>query len=70
MKSVAITEEYSHGAVSFEHGDGWIKPWRLVFEQKQLFYPEDGLMSTAEAAAGVRLRFETDADTVVLEVEP
>lgn len=70
MERIEVTPEFVQGAVSFERGDGWIKPWRLVFEQKELFYPEDGLMRTAEAAAGVRLRFETDADAVVLEVEP
>ncbi len=65
-----ITPEWVQGAVSLETGDGWIKPWRIVFDEKELFYPEDGLANRAEMAAGVRLRFETDARSLALDVEP
>jgi hypothetical protein len=70
MARIKLTPQWVEGAVSFEKGQGWIKPWRLVFGQKDLFYPEDGLANAAEMAAGVRVRFETDAASAVLEVEP
>jgi hypothetical protein len=70
MARIALTPEWVQGAVSVEQGDGWIKPWRLVYQQRELFYPEEGLASSAEQAAGVRLRFETDAASVALDVEP
>jgi lysophospholipase L1-like esterase len=70
MKTVDMLPEYVEGAVSLEGGPGWVKPWRIVFELQELFYPEDGLQATAQKASGVRLRFETDAETVALQVEP
>lgn len=70
MKSVGISPQYVHGAISLESGPGWVKPWRIAVELKELFYPEDGLQATAEKASGVRLRIETNADTVGLQVEP
>ena len=70
MKTVGISPEYVQGAVSFERGPGYVKPWRIIFEQRDLFYPEDGLQASAESASGVRLRFETDADGVALQVGP
>lgn len=70
MDAVPITAEYVAGAVSLEQGDGWVKPWRLVHAQKELFYPEDGLGVSAQKTACVRLRFETGAAAVALRVEP
>jgi hypothetical protein len=70
MAEIAVTPEWVQGAVSFEQRDGWIKPWRLVFERRELFYPSQGLGSAAEKAAGVRLRFETDSSVVTLNIEP
>ncbi len=62
MKPVAITEEYFHGAVSFEHGDGWIRPWRLPFAQLKLFPSNDDLLVVhAGQPTGVRLRLKTDS---------
>ena len=26
-----------HGAVSLEEGDGWVRPWRIPFDQRLLF---------------------------------
>ena len=26
-----------YGALSFERGEGWIKPWRIPFDQRLLF---------------------------------
>ena len=70
MNAVPITSEYVAGAVSLEQGDGWIRPWRLVHAEKELFYPEDGLTFNAGKTPGVRVRFKTSAPAVTLHVEP
>ena len=69
MNAVPITAEYIEGAVSLEEGD-YLRPWRLVLAEKELFYPEDGLMAKARIPAGVRVRFETGAPAVTLRVKP
>jgi lysophospholipase L1-like esterase len=61
-----------HGAVSLEWGDGWVRPWRIPFEQQVLFgtqNPSDRLLSRAKMPAGVRIAFLTDSTTVGCEVE-
>ncbi len=71
MSRHPVVPELFQGAVSFETGDGWIKPWRLPFANIELFpSPGDALKSTAERAAGVRLRFRSASATVGLEVVP
>lgn len=71
MNRLAVVPELFQGAVSFETGAGWLKPWRLPFARIDLFpSPGDALKSTAERAAGVRLRFRTASTTVGLEVVP
>lgn len=68
MQTLAPTEDLFEGAVSFERGDGWIKPWRLPLDQLRLFPPDDGIVPHAETAAGVRLRFAVECPTVGLAV--
>lgn len=67
---IRIDESMFEGAVSCEVGDGWLRPWRLPFNQLALFPPEDGIQARAIFAAGVRLRFATDAQEVALGVVP
>jgi len=67
MEPTAL-ENLVEGAVSIEPGDGWIKPWRLPYTQRRLFPPDDGIVMTAEAPAGVRLRFATDSPRLELAV--
>ena len=45
-----------------------LKPWRLPFDQIQLFHPE--LVIRAEKCAGVRLRFLTNSTTITLQLAP
>jgi lysophospholipase L1-like esterase len=49
------------GAVSLEHGPGWIQPWRIPYEERELF-PQD-LTARAILAAGVRVVLVTDSRT-------
>lgn len=67
-KYVRVDESMVEGAVSCEMGEGWIRPWRLPFARLDLFPDVEGLQLRAKFAAGVRLRFATDADAFALEV--
>ena len=70
QKLIRIDESMLEGAISCEAGDGWIRPWRLPFEQRSLFPPEDGIQARAMMAAGVRLRFATDSSCLALHLVP
>ena len=62
-----------YGTVSLEQGDGWVKPWRIPFEQRVLFGKLSGpdrLLSRAGMPSGVRIAFFTDSKTVGCELEP
>jgi hypothetical protein len=64
-----ITEAMVQGAVSFERGDGWVCPWRIPFEERELFPPK-GMADRTAIAAGIRLRVTTDTTNIGLETEP
>ena len=71
MQQVPIDPRYFEGAISLEHGDGWLKPWRLPFDDLALFpTPGDSLVQRAENSSGVRLRFETSATELGLDFLP
>lgn len=70
VKTVRIDPTMFEGAVSFEFGDTWIKPWRLPFCELSLFPPDDALPLRAEMAAGVRLRISTDSRGLGLRLVP
>ena len=62
-----------HGALSFERGDGWVKPWRIPFEQRLLFGKtsvDDMMLSRAGMPAGVRIVFRSDTQTVEGRIDP
>jgi lysophospholipase L1-like esterase len=62
-----------YGAISFERGEGWIKPWRIPFEQRLLFgriSPPDMMLSRAGMPAGVRISFHSDTDSLAGQLEP
>lgn len=69
MKNLPLQEEWFHGAVSLEHRQVGIKPWRIPFRDHDL-YPPDGIGGKAEICSGVRLRLTTDSGTFVLWFEP
>ena len=71
MKQIPITEDLIYGAISLNRSPDWIEPWRLPYEERALYpSPGDVLLERAATAAGVRLRFTTDATTVGLATEP
>lgn len=67
MKSIQPDETYFEGAISFERGEDFIRPWRIPFEEVALYEPWDRVPDKASRASGVRLRFETDSPIIELE---
>ena len=62
-----------YGAISLERGEGWLKPWRLPFEERVLYAkldPTDLLLARASMPAGVRIVFQSDTETLGGELEP
>ena len=71
MKSLEIQETYFQGQVSLEKGDGWMRAWRLPFEELRLFpSPGDALAGRAGTGAGVRVRVRTKARQIGLRLLP
>lgn len=67
MQEIKIEAAFFQGIVSLEYGSGWIRPWRLPIEEKNLFMSEQqSLIACARESAGARLRFETNAETITL----
>ncbi|MGF1484368.1 MAG: SGNH/GDSL hydrolase family protein [Opitutales bacterium] len=67
MKTVPIEPPYIHGAVSLEPKAGGLKPWRIPYQEKTLFAPDEGVPDRAMKPAGVRLRFRTNSPTIQLK---
>lgn len=58
MKEIPSIESYVRGAVSIERVETGIRPWRLPFREKQLYFPV--LVERAACQSGVRISFESD----------
>lgn len=69
MKTLHPDESFFHGAISFEKGDDYIRPWRLPFDELALHQPHGNLPDKAGRAAGVRLRFKTNSPVIELGVK-
>lgn len=71
---IRITPEFFQGHVSLEHGDGFIRPWRLPYDEIELFreawWIDWHLIQQAGESTGVRLRFQTDLERLELRVQP
>lgn len=57
------------GAISLQHTDQWIMPWRIPYASRDLFPPE-ALQERAAMAAGVRLSFRSDTQVVAGHIDP
>ena len=57
------------GAISLQHIDGWVMPWRIPYEDRNLF-PPDALQQRAAMPAGVRISFHSNTMTVAGQIEP
>ncbi|MGO4789246.1 SGNH/GDSL hydrolase family protein [Paenibacillus sp. 2KB_20] len=69
MKQLPLTDEWFHGAVSLEHREEGIKPWRIPYMDYEL-YPPAGIDGKAEICAGIRLRLRTDSTEVAVSFAP
>ncbi len=56
------------GAVSFDRSDGTVMPWRIPFEQRELFGAP--LQVRSAFPAGVRIAFRSDTTLVSGRVKP
>jgi len=56
------------GTVSLEKTDDWIKPWRIPYESRNLFYHQ--LCIRAAMPAGVRIIFRSDTSYIEGKIEP
>lgn len=52
------------GAVSLETTGEWVMPWRIPYQEKGLFPPDDGLPGRAAMSAGVRIAFHSNTTEV------
>ncbi|OMF33171.1 SGNH/GDSL hydrolase family protein [Paenibacillus sp. FSL H8-0259] len=69
MKNLPLTDEWFHGAVSLEHREEGIKPWRIPYRDYEL-YPPDGIDGKAEICSGIRLRLATGSKALALSFSP
>jgi GDSL-like Lipase/Acylhydrolase family/SsfX3, N-terminal domain len=56
------------GAVSVQSNENWSKPWRMPWQDIELYPPE--LLPKLETPAGVRIRFATDSVNIKLIPAP
>lgn len=66
MQSIQADETLFEGAISFERGEDFIRPWRIPYADLALYQPWDHVPDKAARASGVRLRFETDSPVIEL----
>jgi len=69
LKRLPITESLFEGAISLEPLEGGLKPWRIPYEDFEL-YPPNGIEMKAAICAGVRLRFRTDSPVTIVRFAP
>lgn len=69
MKKVNLSASFFRGAVSLEQREDGIKPWRIPYQDYDLF-PPNGIDSKAEICAGVRICFQTDSTALKLGFAP
>lgn len=71
MHRTDVTDNLFQGHIELQHGEGWVKPWRLPYKQRALFpSPDEGLLARAETTSGVRLRFATTSQQIILHFLP
>ncbi len=54
MQQLPLSEKMFHGAISIEKTETYMKPWRIPFEQAEIFLPNE-IGGQAELPAGVRI---------------
>ena len=71
MSTLPITPDFIQGAITIESGDGYVRPWRTDYQQKDLYPSIDGnLVNQMSKPVGVRVRFASSSASVTLSVLP
>lgn len=68
MQSIGLSESYFQGAISFENGEDYVRPWRIPHKDLELYLPWEQLPEKAARASGVRLRLETNSPVIELDM--
>ncbi|MDU4697527.1 MAG: SGNH/GDSL hydrolase family protein [Paenibacillus sp.] len=69
ITDLPLDEKWFHGAVSLQRRPEGIKPWRIPYEDYELF-PPDGIGTKAEICAGVRIRLNTNSSVLGVGFTP
>ncbi|WP_135553593.1 SGNH/GDSL hydrolase family protein [Paenibacillus cymbidii] len=67
MQTIQMESGWIRGAVSLEHSERGIQPWRLPYDKFTLYDPV--LMQRASLPSGVRISVETDSARIGLKVQ-
>ncbi|WP_318617207.1 SGNH/GDSL hydrolase family protein [Sporosarcina sp. YIM B06819] len=66
MKPIVLNAETVLGAISLEESNGYIVPWRIFYDEKDFYMPNQ-LNGMAEIPAGVRITFKTNSSKLHVE---
>jgi len=69
MQTVELNETFIQGALAIKRAGNTLYPCRLPYQRRDLFFSEN-LMNKAFCTSGVRLRLETDAESIALSFAP
>ncbi len=67
MNRIPITDGMFQGAISLERTENYVQPWRIPFDERNLF---PNLDEVASNSAGVRIRCKTSASKIGVACEP
>lgn len=65
LRPIELDDALFEGHISLQREGGTVTPWRIPFDQYDLF-PPNGLNGFAQKPAGIRLRFKSDTPTVTM----
>ncbi|MEH7275031.1 SGNH/GDSL hydrolase family protein [Neobacillus vireti] len=69
MKKIDLDDRIIHGAISIENNGEYVKPWRIKYEEKD-FYTPNQLNGQAEVPAGIRISIVSNTRNIKLEIAP
>lgn len=67
LQQVPLSEKLFHGAVSLEKTKEFVKPWRIPFDQKDLFVPAC-INGQAELPAGIRVTLRSNTESIKIAI--
>ncbi|MGE8079873.1 SGNH/GDSL hydrolase family protein [Peribacillus loiseleuriae] len=67
MQQLPLSAKMFHGAVSIEKTETYMKPWRIPFDQAEIFLP-NGIGGQAEIPAGVRITIRSNTKIIKIGI--